>query len=105
MQCLARVVAAILGVGAVAARKMEFGIPLVILGISVWPYAEGFRCSLPSEKAEKYMRTIKRALETDVLHPGCAQKLAGRLSWAAQHLFRRLGRAMLRPLFRRAHEG
>ena len=32
-----------------------------------------------------------------------AGKLAGRLSWATQFLFRKLGRAMLRPIFDRAY--
>ena len=36
---------------------------------------------------------------TGQLDAGEAQKLAGRLSWATQLLFHKLGRAMIRPLF------
>ena len=48
MECVARLVIAILGPGAVAEAKMEFGMPLVVLGISV--QTSGFTCSLPAEK-------------------------------------------------------
>ena len=41
----------------------------------------------------------ERSFSRDNLKSGCAQKLAGRLSWAGQHLFHRVGRAMLRPIF------
>ena len=34
---------------------------------------------------------------------GEASKLAGALSWGASHQFRRVGRAMVRPLFQHAH--
>ena len=103
MNCMARLVRALLGPDAVAERKMEFGSKLVILGIEVSPSLEGFTCRLDTEKAKKCIRTIEQALDCKELHPGCAQKLAGRLSWASLFLFRRLGRAMLRPLFQRAH--
>ena len=82
---------------------MEYGRKLVILGILVAPGADGFECRLDADKARKCLRAIEQPLENKVLHPGCAQKLAGRLSWASLFLFRRLGRAMLRPLFKRAH--
>ena len=46
------------------------------------------------------MIVINEALRTGILTSGDAQKLAGRLNWTVQHLFNRLGRAMLRPIFR-----
>ncbi len=61
--------------------------------------------SLSLEKAAKCLADIDKALYDRELHPGTAQKLAGRLGWASQHLFRRVGRAMLVPLFQRAHSG
>ncbi len=84
---------------------MAAGRKLVILGIDVVPDILGFKCRLEPGKAAKCIRMIELALERGELHPGCAQKLAGRLSWACLFLFRRLGRAMMRPLFRRAHGG
>ena len=42
---------------------------------------------------------IKEALETRRLTPGLASKLAGKLAWGGAHLFHRIGRAMLRPIF------
>eukprot|EP00959_Pyramimonas_sp_CCMP1952_P250055 5227433-Pyramimonas_sp.AAC.1 len=38
-----------------------------------------------------------------MLAPGQVAKLAGGLSWGATHMFHRLGRAMLRPLFKQSH--
>ena len=37
-------------------------------------------------------------LTTGVLHRGDAKKLSGALTWASQQSFKRLGRAMLRPI-------
>ena len=51
------------------------------------------------KKREKWIAQIKMALETDHLDAGSASKLAGRLNFATQHLFRRLGRAMIRPIY------
>ena len=46
-----------------------------------------------------------QARRTGTLMPGCAEKLAGRLSWAAQFMFFRVGRAMLRPIFDQRNVG
>ncbi len=50
-------------------------------------------------QVEKWLRTIREALAKKSLSQGAASKLAGRLAWGGSHLFRELGRAMLRPLF------
>ena len=96
-------VRALLGDDAVAKRKAECGETLQILGVDIAPGASGFTCKLAAKKAQKCKDTIEVALAKGVLHTGCAQKLAGRLSWATQFLFKRLGRAMLRPIFKQAH--
>ena len=49
------------------------------------------------------MHTMREALTEGVLHSGAAKKLAGRLNWAVQYLFHRLGRAMIRPICDPAH--
>ena len=103
LQCMERLVKAVLGDDAVAPGKVECGQQLEILGIVVAPTAEGFTCSLSAAKAKKSLDAIADALESGSMYSGCAQKLAGRLSWASQFVFKRLGRAMLRPLFAHAH--
>ncbi len=52
-----------------------------------------------SKKAEKWSRQIAEAIESLHLDSGSAQKLAGRLSFATQHLFHKLGRAMIKPVY------
>ena len=39
-------------------------------------------------------------LDSNKLLPGQASKLAGALNWASQHMFKRLGRALIYPLYR-----
>ena len=57
------------------------------------------RCRPAPEKVEKWVRGITLALDTGILSSGCAQKLAGRLSWTQQHMFFKIGRAFLRPIY------
>ena len=59
----------------------------------------GISFTVCPEKAAKWLKVILQAIERQHLAAGCAQKLAGRLTWATQHLFRKLGRAMIKPLF------
>jgi len=104
MHCMERLVKAVLGEDAVAIGKLEFGTAqLVVLGIVMAPRMDGFTCRLSPKTAEKCSMTIREAIASGTLQPGCAKKLAGRLSWATQFLFKRLGRAMLAPLFGHAY--
>ena len=59
----------------------------------------GLYLMLAEKKAAKCIETIRAALVSGVMHAGCAQKLAGRLSWAQTFMFHKVGRAMLRPIF------
>jgi len=61
------------------------------------------KCKPSADKVAKWSVCICTALDTNVLSPGQASKLAGRLSWSCQHLFHKLGRAMLVPLFRQKY--
>ena len=97
---MVRVIRVLLGASALAARKIEWGMSLVVLGVSITMHKAGYECRPSREKMEKCIVVMKQALATGLLHGGAAAKLGGRLLWAAQHLFRRLGRAMLRPIFR-----
>ena len=99
MTCFARLVRALLGEGAIAERKLECGATLVVLGISVTLGDDGFSLAPAKEKASMCIDAISEARSSGVLRPACAEKLAGRLSWATQYMFYRVGRAMIRPIF------
>jgi hypothetical protein len=120
LDCLARLLRLILGPGAAAPDKLEFGEELVILGVrfacliscaracfshgGFWQVRislseRGFWCRPEQCKVEQWLAEIAEALSTLHLSPGRASKLAGKLAWGTTHLFHRLGRAMLRPLF------
>ena len=55
--------------------------------------------SLCPKKRDKWITQIRNALSTGQLDAGNAAKLAGKLNFATQYLFRRLGRAMIRALY------
>ena len=100
MECFARIVRALLGVSAIADKKLEYGCPLVVLGLNFESNVERVRVWPTQDKLDKWSGRIRDALDTGFLKPGMASKLAGALNWASQHVFHRLGRAMLRPLYR-----
>ncbi len=99
LHCFARVVRVLLGPSAVANGKLECGISLCILGVELRLAKKGFQCRPAIHKIKKWLKVIERALQDDRLLPGDASKLAGRLAWGCSRLFRKLGRAMLRPIF------
>ena len=84
MQCMARLVRAIFGFSAVAARKLDFGPSLVALGILITPSVAGYSCSLAKDKAQNaYRRSLTRwrlMSYIQVLHASLQGGLAGRLS-------------------------
>ena len=101
-ECFARLVRAVLGSSAVSPKKMGHGLSLVILGIRIALSSEGYHLTLDRAKALKCLAAIDAAIAAGgVMCEGTAQKLSGRLSWATQYLFYRLGRAMLRPFFQK----
>ena len=104
MRCFARIVRAALGSDAVADAKLAHGAQLVVLGLLFSFCAQGVHCEPACDKRIKWSSAIRHALECGTLHQGAAKKLAGALAWAAQHLFKRLGRAMLRPIFAHQHK-
>ena len=99
MQCFAKIVRALLGSSAIAADKLMFGASLDILGVNVMLAWDRFAMRPSNEEMKKCLVVINLALAEGVLRPGCASKLAGRLQWACQYMFHRLGRAMVRPLY------
>jgi len=103
MWCMARLVRALLGVSAVAEHKLDWGSTLRLLGVDLAPSDHGLTCRPAPEKLQKCHAIIQEALAQEALSIGCASKLAGRLNWASQFLFKRLGRAMLRPIYAQIH--
>ena len=83
---------------------MAHGATLDLLGLTVTFDHSGFILRPMQDKILKWSKRISDALESGSLAPGQASKLAGALSWAAQHSFHRIGRALLRPLFIHANQ-
>lgn len=99
MLCFGRLVRLLLGSDAVACAKLQHGASLSILGVDVSMSAQGLRCCPTADKARNWLSIIDEALRAQSLTPGLASKLAGKLSWGSSVLFRRLGRAAMRPIF------
>jgi hypothetical protein len=104
MECFTRLVRALLGPTAIKAEKVESGLELNVLGLHVSYDKQGMNVRVTDKKASEWSATIRTALKEEKLSPGTASKLAGRLSFAAQHTFKRAGRAALRALFRQQYD-
>ena len=83
----------------VSDKKLECGDELEILGLHVSFSLSGINLLPAPKKVRKWLFLIKQALDCGTLCAGQASKLAGALSWAGQHCFEKLGRAMSQPLF------
>ena len=53
LQCMVRLIKALLGIDAVASHKAEFGLHLTVLGVELAPGSEGFTCRMSRRKALK----------------------------------------------------
>lgn len=100
---LVRLVELCLGVGAVAPHKLAAGMPLSVLGVEISLSPDGATFRPEKAKREKWIQKISQAIDRGLLTSGEASKLAGALQWAGQKAFRKLGRALLRPIFRHVH--
>ena len=98
-QLFARLVRMLLGKTSIAVDKLKSELSLVVLGILVQPSKTGVSFCLCEKKTEKWLACLEEAIVTGRLDSGRAQKLAGKLMWATQHLFYRVGRAMIKPIF------
>ena len=70
-----------------------------VLGILISIDDKGFRCEPAPRKVKKWLFDIDVVLSECRLLPGAASKMAGRLSWGSSHMFRKVGRAMLKAIF------
>ena len=100
---MCRLVRVCMGPTAIAERKLDFGKQLIVLGVGIDIKPSGFSCWPSDDKVTKWTRRIDLALTSGKLSPGEASKLSGALMWATQAIFKRLGRAMLRPIIRQIH--
>ena len=81
-------------------KKLEYGNPLTILGVECHLGREGAAFRPDEGEIQKWLRQIQGFLDAGFMHLGQASKLAGALQWATRCTFKRLGRAMLRPIYR-----
>ena len=95
---IARLVRVCLGHSAILERKLESGLPLIVLGVETNIDKDGIHMFPSRDKVNKWSVQLKETLSTGLMTSGEASKLSGALQWAGQHAFRRLGRAMLRPI-------
>ena len=99
MQCFVRLVRATLGPDALAERKTECKRPLEVLGIEVEVEQDGVTLEVTATKRKEWGDRLREAKHSGILTAGEASKHAGRLGFAAQKCFHKIGRAMLRPFF------
>ena len=90
------------GKSAAADAKTESGSRLCVLGVDISISPRGFKCRPAAAKLIRWCRDIENALASGILWPGDASKMAGRLSWACSQMFKRFGRALLRPIHEQA---
>ena len=95
---LGRLVRACMGSSAISDRKLDHGNPMVCLGVEINLKESGVVYWPSEDKVKKWTRRIQVALDSGVMTSGEASKLSGALQWATQLIFRKLGRAMLRPI-------
>ena len=105
VQVFARLVRACLGDDALSEQKLECGNPLIVLGVEIELSGEGATFWPAQEKVNKWTAAIDTFLAHMRMSSGEASKLAGQLQWASQSAFRRLGRAMLRPIIDQIRAG
>ena len=98
-ECFARCVRAMLGFDAIEPKKLEHGRKLTILGIDVQVGHKDITMWPTQQKVEQWTNELVEHDISGVMSPGAASKMAGRLNFATQHCFRRVGRAMVRPFY------
>ena len=99
--CVVRLVKALLGPSSVAPHKVMSGLPLEVLGVVVEADEAGAAFWPSENKIIKWSAEIELALcRKSLAACGGGKKIAGKLNWSAQNIFCRLGRALVRPLYK-----
>lgn len=104
MSVFERLFACVLGPGTMAKEKLEAGLPLDVLGVSIDIVGNEVRVQLSEEKREKWRRELEEVLLADRLNSSRALKIAGKLSFAAVYSFMGIGRTMLWSVFREHYD-
>jgi hypothetical protein len=99
-QVFYRLVECLLGPGSCAKDKLMYGNPLTVLGVDITLTRLGALMKPSADKVVKWVCRIQQCIQKGLMTSGEASKLAGALQWASQHMFKRLGRAMIRPIIR-----
>lgn len=89
MQCFARMVRAIMGASVLNKDKLESGVQLDVLGLTISYDQKGVQVRVNQKKAEQWSQLLVYALGCKALRGGEAGRLAGRLHFAAQKTFKR----------------
>ena len=97
--CFARCVRAMLGEGAIEPQKLQHGKTLTILGIDVRLGKKTVKMWPTKQKVQQWTAELRSHDATGEMTPGAASKMAGRLNFAVQHCFKKVGRAMVRPFY------
>ena len=84
-------------------RKTDWGSPITILGLRINVTGRDMVVTVCEKKRIEWLRQIDEALNSGRL-PN-AEKLGGRLSFAATHTFQKLGRAVTRVIISHARSG
>ena len=84
---------------AIENKKLDYGMSLVVLGAEISFKPDCFSCRPAPSTVAKCLKVIRESLTSGLMLAGDAQKQAGQLNWSTQYLFKRLGRAMLRPIY------
>jgi hypothetical protein len=99
LECLCRVFRCLLGNSAINDKKVALGNPLTVLGFDVFLGPAWASFALNEAKRLSWTKGLADFLESGFMTADDAAQYAGRLSFASTFLFRRLGRAMLKPFF------
>ena len=93
MECFARLARVLMGTSALKQEKLQAGTSLDVLGLHIAHDEAGVHVHVTTEKAMLWSDMIEVMLKSGTLSAGDASKMAGRLSFAAQHTFKQAGRA------------
>jgi hypothetical protein len=81
-----------------ADKSVPMGTDVVSLGCRLRIYRDRVVWSLPADKATTWQQSIQDVLSRGVITEAEAAKLQGRLNFGGSRVFKRIGRAKLRPL-------
>ena len=78
---------------------------LTVLGVSITIDNKSIALQPDPIKVAVWLRQMQECIDQDIMHASTASKLAGRLTFAGQSIFGRVGRAHVRPIYDRIYTG